>query len=92
MPTQSETPGAAKVEAAGHEGIDKLASGIADAEKKIRTAAEQAQADIRNAAEIAQKRGKEAQETVSAYVNEHPVAAVGFAFLGGIIAASLLRR
>ena len=74
-----------KVADAAHETISKVADKAASVEEQVREKASETR-------EKAHEQTAEISEAVCQYVNDKPLAALGIAFVAGIVASSLLRR
>lgn len=81
-----------QVAEAAHEAVERLARSAAEAEERIRKAAEEAETKLRKSSEQAQQESKELGQTITDYVNEHPIKSVGIAFAAGALFSALLRR
>ena len=81
----SDLTAAERVAESAHEKIDKVA------EKAI-----QAEANIRQTVAVnkikAEHHKDELTDSVLTYVNEKPLTSLGIAFIGGLLAASILRK
>lgn len=90
--SKSETAATEKAAETAHELIDQLTEKVAEAEARIRQAAEQTEGQLRRRADDVEQKSKALLEAVEDYVQERPVQALGIAFVGGLLLASWLRR
>lgn len=70
-----------RVAGAAHETVDHLAEHAAQAEERVRRGTERAETY-----------GKDAADSVTRYVQEHPLASLGIAAAAGFVLSALLRR
>jgi len=75
-----------------HEAIDRLTVHANKAEQRIHDATDSLDSLLRKSRDGAGTKAEEVSGSVSDYVNEHPVAALGIAFGAGLLLATLLRR
>jgi len=75
-----------------HQAIDRLAVHANRAEQRIGSATEDLDSLLRKSRDAAGARADAVSESVGAYVNQHPIAALGLAFGAGLLVATLLRR
>jgi ElaB/YqjD/DUF883 family membrane-anchored ribosome-binding protein len=97
MPKLSSGPATAedlkdRVGESAEEILERLSRHAAEAEAQIRRSAEVVERHAQAAGREALGEGEEMAGAVSAYLRQHPLAAVGLAFGAGIVAAALLRR
>jgi ElaB/YqjD/DUF883 family membrane-anchored ribosome-binding protein len=75
-----------------HQAVDRAASGLSHTEEKLRHEASCAAEKVREGAHIAQEKSADILKSVSCFVKENPIAAIGIAFVAGSIISSLSRR
>lgn len=75
-----------------HEVVDKAADSLGGAEERIRREAHEAGEKFREGKQQAQVRVEDVVGTVSTYVRENPLTALGIAFVAGSLISSLTRR
>lgn len=75
-----------------HHLLDQLTERVGEMETQMRQATEQAEGSLRSSADSARQKSKALAGGVESYVREHPVQAVGFAFLAGLVLSSMMRR
>ena len=75
-----------------HEAIDRFTVQAAEAEQRVRDAADDVQTRVRTSRQRARTRVYDTTEAVEEYIDDHPWAALGIAFGAGIVLSSLLRR
>lgn len=90
--TKPNTTQTDKAEAKAHTAINKAAEVAETVEMKARETTEAARVKAEEAIESAKTAGAQAQTTVTDYVNDNPLKAVGIAFGAGLIASALLRK
>ena len=72
--------------------LDRIAEQAADAEARIRKAATEAQSDLRERSDNARDHARALSSEIESYVHEHPLQALGIAFVGGMFLSSFLKR
>lgn len=90
-----ETPGHETVDQVAekvHKAVDKAAASLAVAEERTRKGAAEAVETVREGKEYAQTRTEDLLATVTRYVRENPLTALGIAFVAGSIFSSRGRR
>lgn len=75
-----------------HETIDRLAERAAKAEERLRHDTATAEARVRNTGQQARERSEDMVHTVSGYVRDNPLTALGLAFAAGTLLSALTRR
>jgi ElaB/YqjD/DUF883 family membrane-anchored ribosome-binding protein len=75
-----------------HEALDRFTTQAAEAEKRVREAADDAQQRLQSSKHRVREKGRETANVIEEYVDEHPWTSLGVAFGAGIILSSLLRR
>lgn len=73
-----------------HKGVDGAASAAEYSQEQVEAVAKQISAQAHKMAETAQLQSERVSTAVSEYAKENPIKTVGFAFLAGAVAASLL--
>jgi ElaB/YqjD/DUF883 family membrane-anchored ribosome-binding protein len=81
-----------KVSDAIHEATDQAAEGVEKVERRARKVAGDVKEGVRDSASRARERSGDFVNDIKDYVEEHPIQALGLAFLGGIVFSSFLRR
>ena len=82
----------AKVADVAHEAVDRFAKSAAEAEERIRSAAADAELSIKGVTKEAKQRSRDLNQSLTDYVNEHPIKSIGMAFAAGVILSALMRR
>lgn len=75
-----------------HQAVDRAAAGISNTEEKLRKEANCAAEKVREGAHIAQEKSADLMKSVTCFVKDNPIAAIGIAFVAGSIISSLNRR
>jgi len=75
-----------------HEVVDKAAEGLGKTEDRILKEAADTVEKVREGKEYARSQGEELLGTVTTYVRDNPLTALGIAFVAGSIFSSLNRR
>lgn len=81
-----------RVADAAHEAIDQAAERVEKVETRARKAAGNVEEGVRDSASRVRKRSDDLVDDIGDYVEDHPVQALGLAFLAGIVLSSFLRR
>ena len=79
-----------KAAESAHKGVDGAASAAEYGHDQVEAVAQQISAQAHKMAETAQQQSERVSSAVSEYAKENPIKSVGFAFLAGAVAASLL--
>jgi ElaB/YqjD/DUF883 family membrane-anchored ribosome-binding protein len=72
--------------------LNQITTRAAEAETRIRDAVHDAEGNIRTGAQDAQKNAKALADGIEDYVHNHPMQALGIAFVGGLLLSSMLKR
>lgn len=75
-----------------HDVVDKAADGLNSAEENIRREASEAFDKVREGQENMREYSADLYESVTTYVRQNPLTALGIAFVAGSILSSLNRR
>lgn len=81
-----------KVADKAHQAIDKAAEAASSLEAKVGETSDNAQLKVDETIDNVKQAGVTAQATVTTYVNDNPLKAIGIAFGVGILASALLRK
>lgn len=73
-----------------HKGVDGATSAAEHGQEQVEAVAQQISEQAHKIAETAQQQSERVSSAVGAYAKENPIKTVGFAFLAGAVAASLL--
>jgi ElaB/YqjD/DUF883 family membrane-anchored ribosome-binding protein len=100
MPTRTDTEQAAtklhtateQITSKAHEAVDRIAEQVERAEERIRTACGSAEEMLKESREKVRLQSDRMTGTVTEYVQQHPLAALGIAFGAGVVVAALLKR
>lgn len=94
MATEKESHGTTtqRVAEKAHETVDQVAARAATAEERIREQASAADERLREGATHARERSDELISTVTRFVRENPLTAIGLAFAAGSLFSSFTRR
>lgn len=72
--------------------LDQLSERAAEVENRIRNASGEAENQLKLKADATQQQAKELTRNVEEYVHEHPMQALGIAFVGGLLLSSWFKR
>ena len=72
--------------------LERVTEHAAEAEERIRKAAKEAQSGLRDRADSARDNVQAISTGVQNYIHEHPMQALGIAFVGGMFLSSFLKR
>ncbi|WP_052063301.1 DUF883 family protein [Nitrincola sp. A-D6] len=75
-----------------HDSVDQIANSAGKAEERIRHEAADAKAYARDAGQKTKERTDEAMNTVSVFVQDNPLIALGLAFAAGTLLSTFKRR
>lgn len=75
-----------------HETLDKISGPVSHAEEHLRETTHKAQESVKASARKAQDTTRELTSSVSGYIQENPLTAVGVAVAVGVVVGVLLRR
>jgi len=78
--------------AKAHETVDEIAERAQRAERGVRGAAERTVERARELQEEYTDTAEQSVKRVTSYVESHPLAVVGMAFVAGVLFSSLIRR
>lgn len=73
-----------------HKGVDGAASAAEHGQEQVDQVAKQISEQAHRMADTAREQSERVSSAVGAYAKENPIKTVGFAFLAGAVAASLL--
>lgn len=91
-PVNSDHTATDRLSEGAHESMDHIAKTAGRAEKSIRRGAASVEAHVRDAGRKAKKRSDKTLKSVGVFVQDNPMAALGFAFAAGTLLAALRRR
>lgn len=83
---------ARKTPSSGHETTDQLADKAHEAVDSAARAAAQAEERVRESTQNARERSGDLLDSVSDYVKDNPLAALGLAFAAGTVFSAMTRR
>lgn len=92
MATKSASPTTDQTAENLQEILERITEHAAEAEARIRESAKKAQKDLTASAKTTQQNAKALSADIEEYVHEHPLQALGIAFMGGLVLSSLLKR
>ncbi|GHA06453.1 hypothetical protein GCM10008090_15160 [Arenicella chitinivorans] len=75
-----------------HDAVDKTADAAENVDARVRETAEQVKAKTNESVDTMKTASANAQQTVTDYVNDNPMKALGIAFGAGVIATAILRK
>lgn len=75
-----------------HESVDQIATTAGKTEERLRHEAAGAETRVKGARKKAQEQSDEALYSISSYVREKPLKALGIAFAAGALVSALRRR
>lgn len=90
--SRSRSPATDSAAQTAHELLEELTEKIAEAEARLREVSDSAEKQLQLRAEGAAHNAKAIAANIEDYVHDHPVQALGFAFVGGMLLSSVLRR
>jgi ElaB/YqjD/DUF883 family membrane-anchored ribosome-binding protein len=88
----SDTPTTDKAVETMQDILNQITTRAAEAETRIRDAVHDAEGDIRSKTHDAQKNAKALADNIEDYVHQHPMQALGIAFVGGLLLSSMMKR
>lgn len=89
--TQSKAHDAVdKAAEAAHKGVDGATAAAENGQERVDAMAQQISEQAHQIADTAREQTEKVSSAVGNYAKEHPLKTVGFAFLAGAVAASLL--
>lgn len=93
MATRIEThPITDQVVKSAHETLDRISGPASHAEEHLRETTHKAQESVKASAKKAQENARELTSSVTGYIQENPLTAVGIAAAVGVVVGVLLRR
>lgn len=75
-----------------HKSVDRIAATAGKGEEKIRREAAEAEVRVKDAGLSAKQSSEEMLQTISGFVHEKPLTALGLAFATGALLSTLRRR
>jgi ElaB/YqjD/DUF883 family membrane-anchored ribosome-binding protein len=89
---RNDSPTTEKAVETMQEILNQITSRAAEAETRIRDAVHDAESNVRARTHDAEKSAKALADGIEDYVHQHPMQALGIAFVGGLLLSSMLKR